>query len=408
MDPGLDTPYGAFRAPRLPLDLRCVTMGALGWGTLHLADGLLAKAFDSPHPIAQVMGLLSAQIGRIAFLGDAFELSVGSLWGIETFQLGRWQALITAILFFGVWAVFGGALLRIAALRLTRNEVLSPKAALRFGFANAGTLLAAPVLVGFFVAVLSGLNAAAGFVMSLPLIGSSLLVLIMMPLLLISSLLIVMALIGGVLGLPLMWCGVTVERNGALEAVSRAFSYVSARPFHFFFGYLLIFVLMSIVMLLEGFFEDTTKMTLRAGIVRADLDNAVTKPPPPVDEELEAAVRDHDRVSQEVRGIADLRNIRSEDLPWYDKPGFFWMWLCLGIFLLGIKGYAVYIFLGGTMSLYLMLRREVDGTHEDELPLTDEEEGAASEKARWSGDESNAAAEAGKDSATSDSESAET
>ena len=77
-----------------------------------------------------------------------------------------------------------------------------------------------------------------------------------------------MALVGGVLGLPLMWCGVTVERNGALEAVSRAFSYVSARPIHFFFTYLLIFVLMSAVTLLSGYFESSTKISLRAGIVR--------------------------------------------------------------------------------------------------------------------------------------------
>ena len=406
MDPGLDTPYGAFRAPRLPLDLRCIAMGALGWGILQIADSGLAKAFGADHsPIAQVMELLRMQIGRVSFLGEAFGLSVGALWGTAAYALEPWQAALTALIFIAVWAVFGGALLRIAALRLTRNEVLGPREALRFGFANAGTLLAVPILVGLFVGVLAGLNAAAGFVMSLPLIGSSLLALVLFPLVLMSSLLIVMALIGGVLGLPLMWCGVTVERNGALEAVSRAFSYVSARPFHFFFGYLLIFVLLSVIMLLEGFFEDTTKATLKAGIVRTSLDNAVSKSPT-VDDELEPAVRDSDLVRREVQGIARLRNIRSDDLGWYDKPGFFWMYLCLGVFILGIKGYAVYILLGGTMSLYLMLRRDVDGTHEDELPVADDEEVAPGEQPRGVGKDDKQSAAGADNSATKTDESA--
>ena len=95
MDPGLDTPYGAFRAPRLPLDLRCITMGAIGWGILKIADGGLAWAFDTDSPIAQVMDLLRMQIGRVAFLGEAFGLSVGKLWGTADYELEPWQAAVT-------------------------------------------------------------------------------------------------------------------------------------------------------------------------------------------------------------------------------------------------------------------------------------------------------------------------
>jgi hypothetical protein len=383
MDPGLDSPYGSFRAPRLPLDLRCIAMGAAGWGTLQLADWALGAAFGQAQPIAQVMSLLRNQIGQIAFLGTAFDHSVGAIWGTAPYELAWAQALVTVLVFLGVWAVFGGALLRIAALRLTRNEALGPGAALRFGLGNAPTMLAVPVLVVAFVGVLTGLNALAGLVMSIPLLGSSLLALILMPLTLLSSLLLAMALVGGVLGLPLMWCGVTVERNGALEAVSRAFSYVSARPIHFFFSYLLIFVLMSAITLLSGYFESATKISLQAGVVRTSLDDAIRKPTPEVDV-LESATREVGRVRQREEGIANIRNIR--EVAWYDKPGFFWMWVCLGFFLLGFKGYALYIFLGGTMSLYLMLRREVDGTHEDELAQIEDAEGEPAVHARWVGE----------------------
>jgi len=371
MDPGLDSPYGSFRAPRLPLDLRCITMGALGWGTLQLADWALGKAFGQAQPIAQVMGLLREQVGHIAFLGTAFDQSMGSIWGTAEYELAWSQAFVTSLVFLGVWAVFGGALLRIAALRLTRNEALGPRAALGFGLRMAPTMLAVPVLVLAFIAVLAGLNALAGLVMSIPLVGSSILTLVLMPLTLLSSLLLVMALVGGVLGLPLMWCGVMVERNGALEAVSRAFSYVSARPIHFFFSYLLIFVLVSAVTLLGGYVEQATKISLQAGVVRTSLDEAISKPAPEVDV-LEAATRDNERVVQREKGIRDIRNIR--EVAWYDKPGF----IC--------KGYALYIFLGGTMSMYLMLRREVDGTHEDELAQIEDEENGPGARARWVGE----------------------
>ncbi|MEM8883641.1 MAG: hypothetical protein AAGD14_06225 [Planctomycetota bacterium] len=396
MELGPENPYGSFRAPRVPLDLRCITMGALGWGVLQLIDPLLGKAFHQPEPIAQLMGLLYAYLGRIAFVGDAFQLSVGSLWGIRPYALSWWQGTITGLLYFGVWAVFGGALLRIAALRFTRNEALSPKAALRFGFRNAGTLLLVPVMVAVFALVLAGLNALAGLLASIWFLGSSVLVLVLFPLVLLSSILLVMAVIGGVVGLPLMWAGATVERNGALESVSRAFSYVSARPFHFFLTYLLIFVLISVITLLEGFFEETAKSTFQAGVVRTSLDNAISRPMPEVGS-LDRPLAEHEGIQQRMRGIADLRNIGNAEVPWYDKPGFFWMWLMLGIFLLGFKGYAIYLFLGGTMSLYLLLRREVDGTHEDDLAAIDEAEAPRDEaEARWVGEKKDEAADAPK------------
>jgi len=386
MEPALENPYGSFRAPRVPLDLRCIALGAAGWGVLQLADGWMAHLFSTDSPLAQLMGLLSAQLGRVAFLGDAFDLSAGGLWGIAPYRMAWWQGAAAALVFFTVWSVFGGALLRIAALRFTRNQALRPKEALRFGFANATTLLLIPILIVLFGLVLGALNALAGLVMSLWFVGSSLLALVLFPLVLLASLVTVLALIGGVLGLPLMWAGATVERNGALESVSRTFSYVSARPFHFFFSYLLIFIIMSAVTLLEGFFEDTVKTTLKAGIVRVELDEAISRPPPVVGH-LEEPLRDHEAVRQRVRGIADLGNIR--DVAWYDKPGFFWMWMLLSIFLLGFKGYAIYLFLGGSMSLYLLLRREVDGTHEDELAQLEEGDGPREGEgtARWVGEQ---------------------
>lgn len=383
MSNGLEQPYGAFKPPRIPLDLRCILLATGGFLTAYALDGLLASIWDVASPVAQMLGLLAGEIGRVAFLGDGFRLAMGSVWGIEPYGLEWWQALVTGLVFFAVWSVFGGAMLRVAALRLTRDEPLPLKDALRFGFGSAKDFLLVPVLVVLFALFFSVLNMAAGLVMSLWGLGSSILVIVLFPLVLLSSLLIIMAIVGGVVGLPLMWSGIAVERNGALEAVSRAFSYVSARPFRFFFANLLIFVLMSAVMLVGRYFESTVKTTLKAGIVRQSFDDLVSKEPRPV-ETLKDAYQNHEAVQREERGIADLQNIRNAK--WYDTLGFLVMWFLLSLFLLGFRGYALYVFLGGTASLYLHLRQDVDGTDEQEVFLEEEELPPPEETARWVGE----------------------
>jgi hypothetical protein len=221
--------------------------------------------------------------------------------------------------------------------------------------------------------------------MSVPLLGSSILALVLVPLVLISSILIILALLGGILGLPLMWAGIAVEQNGALEALSRSFSYLFARPFRFLFSYFLLFVIMTVLLLAGGFFEDTVKTTLQVGVVREALDDAISKDPGTVDV-LKDEYLDSERVTREAEGIKNIRNIRNSS--WWDWLGFFWMWALLNLFLLGFKGYALYFFLGGTTSLYLQLRHDVDGTAEEEIYPESEAELAAvtAEEPRWVGE----------------------
>ncbi len=386
MSQGMDAPHPGFRPPRVPFDLRCVSLAACGFLLVTVADTLLSSWWGCASPVAQMMGLLAGQIGRIAFLGEGFRLATTPLWGIEIYDLAWWQALLTGLLFFGIWAVFGGALLRVAALRLTRDEPLSLGEALRFGLGAGRDFLLVPVLVLLFAGFFAALNLLAGFVMSFWFVGSSLLSILLFPLALISSLLILLAIAGGLVGLPLMWAGVATERNGALEAVSRAFSYMSARPFRFLFAYLLLFVLMGAILLIGDSFEWTAKSTLQAGIVRSDLDDMVRREPP-ADVLANPAASNHDRVLRDKRGIAALQNIRNAS--WYDALGFLWMWLFLNVFLLGFKGYALYALLGGTVSVYLELRRDVDGTAEDQIGGLPEPEGATGEpEPRWVGPDS--------------------
>ncbi|MFQ5844268.1 MAG: hypothetical protein ACE5JG_04690 [Planctomycetota bacterium] len=375
MSNGNGGPQHVFRAPQIPFDIKCLVLASVGVLVLGVLNELLGAWFDAPNPIGQMVGLLGAEIGQIAFLGEGFLRGMTGVWdsaatvaGAEgAYGLQWYQAVLTGLAFFGVWAVFGGALLRTVSLRLTRDEPISFREALTFGGKNITTSLLAPVLVVALAAFFALCNAAAGAVASIYGLGSSILILVLFPLVLISSLLIILTLLGGIFGLPLMWAGISIERNGALEALSRAFSYIFARPLQFFFGYLLLFVLMSIVILVGTFFEGTTKETFRFFAWRGFQD--VVADHAPAEPGMEAALSD--RYRRKAAGIAELDNIKEAE--WYDWLGFAWMWLLLNAVLVAFKGYAVHVFLGGTGSLYLQLRREVDGTDESEIFLEEEE-----------------------------------
>ena len=69
-----------FRAPQVPFDLKCVTLAAAGVLVLGLLNKVLAGIFDIHNPIGQMVNLLGAQIGQIAFLGEVFLKAMQGVW----------------------------------------------------------------------------------------------------------------------------------------------------------------------------------------------------------------------------------------------------------------------------------------------------------------------------------------
>ncbi len=132
-----------------------------------------------------------------------------------------------------VWALFGGAIARIAAVYLTRGETLGPWVALKSALTKWGATAGAPLIV---------LVAAAA--LALPLAFDGLLMWnnflamfagILWPVVLAWGLLLTLVLLGLCLGWPLMWATAAVERTDAFDGVSRSYAYVSQRPLHLIF-----------------------------------------------------------------------------------------------------------------------------------------------------------------------------
>jgi hypothetical protein len=145
-----------------------------------------------------------------------------------------WSALSIAGLWtLAVWALFGGAIARIAGVYLTYGETLGPVAALRSSARKWPSTVGAPLLVVFAIALLALPLVLAGLLLRFDLMA------------LLLSLAWIVALVGGAavailaiglaIGWPLMFSTVAVERTDAFDAISRGFAYVYQRPLHLLF-----------------------------------------------------------------------------------------------------------------------------------------------------------------------------
>jgi hypothetical protein len=387
-DTGL-LPRTYFKAPRVPLDLRALLLALVGYWVFRLGGYLLGKAFDPVDPIAAFFAELLA-ILRIPYVQDEMgrffvEVFVGTGSrgaGDYTF----WHELVGGAWTLAVWGFFAQGIHRITALRIARDEGLSIKDALKFSARNFVTIALCPVIVFVAIALFYGCNALAGLAISIPGVGS-LLAVILVPLAVISTLLILLIAIGGVVGLPLVGAAAAWERNGSLDAISRAFSYIFARPLQFFWNYFLIFLFTTIILVAGAHFETILVKSIDAGILRDNVSVMVDTP-----ERLDNGDKSFEKLKTEAQDKAKkLQELTTKDggrrpnrfakslksmgeTAWYDWLTIVVFWVVLNVVTFGVFAVALWWFFGATTCTYADLRADVDGTDEDEIYLEEEEE----------------------------------
>jgi hypothetical protein len=236
-----------------------------------------------------------------------------------------------------VWAFFGGAISRIAAVQLASDEQVGWGAALRWAATKWLSYFGAPLfpLAGVVLVVLpllvGGLVMRANF--GLLLAG------LVWPLILVGGLIMALLLLGLIFGWPLMWATVSVEGTDTFDALSRAYAYVFQRPLR----YLLYVVLAAVLgglgwLLVENFAATVIWLSLWGTSWGAGADR------------VEHILAGQDLGMLGGAGAALLR---------------FWAglikWLAIGFF----YGY----FWTATTAIYYLLRRDVDATETDEVFL---------------------------------------
>ena len=128
-----------------------------------------------------------------------------------------------------VWSLLGGAIARIAVVQAAQGERVGLPEALRFAVRKAVPLLSAPLspLVG--VAFFAVLVALFGLLYRVPTVGPVIAgALAFLPLL--AGLTMALILLGLAAGWPLMPASVAAETEDGFDSLSRAFAYVHQRP----------------------------------------------------------------------------------------------------------------------------------------------------------------------------------
>ncbi|MFN4243449.1 MAG: hypothetical protein ACK4PI_09450 [Tepidisphaerales bacterium] len=258
------------------------------------------------------------------------------------------------------WAIFGGAIARIAAVHVARDEKISMRNALRFASGKLLSFLFAPVILFLFIGGLGFAIAVTHLVFYLPWGIGPALAGFAFVLTLLAALVMTLALFGTLGGFGLMYPTIAVEGTDAFDAISRSFSYFFARPWKLLFYSLIALVYGSLTYLFLKLFIFVLFTLIQAFQVwfltdslRADYRLFF----PPLDFRSLSYTPEHEAMSSlGLKVGASVVNF----------------WFHLVVYALG--AYAVSFFISAQTIIYYLLRLDVDVTELDDVYLEEADE----------------------------------
>ena len=163
-------------------------------------------------------------------LSQPFRLAFNANLGLTAFV----YLLVCGVWTTAVWAFFGGAITRGAAVALAREEALGWGQVLSYARGKWLSILTAPLVALLGIALLAIPLAILGLIVRAPGIGLLFAGLVWPLALLVAVGMTVLAL-GLLFGWPLMWATICAEGTDAFDAVSRSYAYIYHRPLHYLF-----------------------------------------------------------------------------------------------------------------------------------------------------------------------------
>src|SRR5262249_22187649 len=147
--------------------------------------------------------------------------------------LNRTYLFLVILWSLATWALFGGAITRIAAVQAARtNERVGLGESLRFVWARSKSYLCAPLFPLVFLAIMVVCRIVFGLLESLTGILGDLVMPILWPLVLLGGLVMAVVLVG-LIGYPLMYTTISAEGSDSFDAISRSYSYVYQAPWQY-------------------------------------------------------------------------------------------------------------------------------------------------------------------------------
>jgi hypothetical protein len=273
--------------------------------------------------------------------------------------------ILFVVLFSIIWAIFGGAISRIAAVHVARDEKISLSNALRFSTSKFLSFIFAPIIPLIIVLVVGLIVTIGGLLGNIPVLGP-VLVGVFFFLALAAGFVMTLVLLGTGGGYNLMYPTIAVEGSDSFDAISRSFSYVYARPWRMlfyslvsvFYGalcYLFVRYFIAILLILTHHFVGAGMMSnVEGSKVPIDLWNTMWPAP-----------EGHGFVSYD---IDSMTLGPAQSLGAYLVS--FWVYLAAGL----VGAFAISFYFSANTIIYYLMRREVDATELDDVYLEQSEE----------------------------------
>ena len=270
--------------------------------------------------------------------------------------------------FLVIWSVFGGAICRIAAVHVARDEKLSIRSALVFSVGKFLSFLCAPLIPLGILGFIGLATAAVSVLGTVPWIGPIVLGAAFF-LALLAGLVMAVVLVGLVGGFNLMYPTIAVEGSDSFDAISRSFSYLYARPWRLalytavsvVYGsacYLFVRLFIYLVLRLTHTFVDLglfTHADSTAPLLSALWPNPATA----------------GRLSYGVDAL-------SLTVPQEIGAALIWFWVHLAIAVLG--AFAICFYFSANTIIYYLLRQDVDATDLNEVYVDPSDEDDADDE----------------------------
>lgn len=296
---------------------------------------------------------------RPGVFASIYNFFVVGPWWMARFH--TWFFVLFAILFSVVWAVFGGAIARIAAVHVARDEKVSLSSAVRFSTGKFLSFIFAPVIPLLIVLVVGLIVMVGGFVGNIPWVGPFLMGLFFF-LALAAGFVMTLVLLGTVGGYNLMYPTIAVEGSDSFDAISRSFSYVYARPWRMIFYTLVAVVYGAICFLFVRFF-----LVLMLSLTHHFVDSGmfVSAKPPTEAWNIMWPAPDSDRLPYAIESskLTGGQNVGAHLVM---------IWVYLATAMLG--AFAISFYFSANTIIYFLMRREVDATELDDVYLEQSED----------------------------------
>ncbi|MBI3098311.1 MAG: hypothetical protein HYY93_08740 [Planctomycetes bacterium] len=270
----------------------------------------------------------------------------------------RWGSL----LFFGllltlIWAKFGGAITRIAAVEIAKDERIETQKALEYSSKKFGHYFWAPVACVLFFLLFYGCVWGVAWLGRIPWLN--IVVMLGFPLALLSGFIMTLIVIGTFFGFPLFYPAISTEGTDSFDAISRGFSYFFSKPCHYV-AYQIVAFLFGILSfaIVQYFGYLMLKATFAAGRIPFGQINGL----------------DFDHVFLGIWSGTpySLARLHEQSTSLWLSAVVFNTWV--SIFKGMILAYSISFFFSAQSMIYLLLRKQVDSIEMTEVYEEPEEE----------------------------------